>query len=71
MLSGPSYSIGLQWRDEHWQITIKDLDLCAVAIHAKTFDDASVVANQMIASALAPLVTKAVTRTRRRAKSAA
>ncbi len=55
MLSGPSYSIGLQWIDERWLITIRELDLCAVAIHAKTFDDATVVANHMIAVALRPV----------------
>ncbi len=68
MLSGPTYSIGLQWIDEHWQITIKELDICAVALHAKTFDEASRVADHMLVAALLPRERE---QARKRAMSAA
>ncbi len=70
MLNGPTFSIGLQFVDEHWQITIRELDLCAVAIHAKTFDEAAIVAHDLLNSALLPVHSHKHT-TRKRAVSAA
>jgi hypothetical protein len=71
MISGPTYSIGLQWDGAHWEISIKELDLCAVAIHAKTFDDAAVVADHMIAVALLPVGRERSHAPRKQAASAA
>lgn len=69
MLTGPTYSIGLHFMDEHWQITIKELGICATAIHARTFDDASKVADYLLVAALLP--TEQEKERRRREKSAA